>query len=233
MGDNDLSFTTWDGNRRRLQGAVKEVGNKPAAIIEGQAEFLHNNEVSDLRLKRNITALHPLDALEALRSINPLLYRYKGLEIQHLHSRSTTTPDSKRQRYGVIAQDLQENLPELVDIIGASRFPHGSLRNHADDSHSHSTSSSTSLSPSFNSSMSTVYGVRYTSLIPVVIEALKSLVTRVENCTSIRHDLHLNITGSLDWMENEATTFKEVMLEMDKHHRNLIERTPNENNNST
>merc|ERR1719230_2076226 len=117
------------------------------------------------------TALHPLDALEALRSINPLLYRYKGLEIQHLHSRSTTTPDSKRQRYGVIAQDLQENLPELVDVIGASRFPHGSLRDHADDSHSHSSSSSsssssTSLSPSFNSSMSAVYGVRYTSLIP-------------------------------------------------------------------
>merc|ERR1711871_1218777 len=209
---------------------VKDKGGSPAGIIEGQAEFLHNNEVSDIRLKRNITALTPQSALEAVRSVDPLLFRYNGIEIQHLHSNSKTTPNPAIHRYGVMAQDLQKKLPELVDIIGTSSL--SSTPSSASTEHEQGTlknikveeEDSSLTSSSFNSTLTPVYGVRYTSLIPVVTEALKGIMTRIDNCTTDRQELHANMTRTLDLLEDQAASLKTLMEDTDLYHRSIIER---------
>ena len=64
---------------------------------------------SDERFKRGIQALDGIQVLDALCRLRPVIYRYV--------ERAPGNDDPDVVRWGLVAQEVQQNFPHIVDII--------------------------------------------------------------------------------------------------------------------
>ncbi|MDB4414622.1 tail fiber domain-containing protein, partial [bacterium] len=112
-GLNAESNLTWDGAKLVLSQAALHVGNFSTLQPTTDGLGVFENDViayatSDKRLKENITNIP--SALDKLEQINGVTYNWKELskeEEQKIHG-------NKGQDIGVIAQEIEKILPELV-----------------------------------------------------------------------------------------------------------------------
>jgi hypothetical protein len=112
---------------------MKTVGANPQLMM-----------MSDVRLKKNIEVVNY--GIDELMQIEPKSYLY-------LNETDNTT-----RHIGVMAQDIQRVMPELVVEFDANK--NSSIRNHLPDD--------------------ILYGVKYQELVPVLINAIKELKQEVD-----------------------------------------------------
>lgn len=108
--------------------------------------FASNNwaATSDRRIKKNINSITSSDCLEKICSLNPVSY--------HMYDES----DDNDLRYGLLAQEVKEVIPELVTC-----HPHGAFCHLSDDGN--------------------IFGVMYTGFIPFLAGAAKELKNQMND----------------------------------------------------
>lgn len=121
--------------------AIKTVGENPELI--GMAA-----KMSDIRLKKNIK--HVTYGLKELSQLEPKSYNY------------VNENDNTTRHIGVMAQDLQRVMPELVVELDQNKT--NSFRNTLPE----------------NLRQETLYGVKYQEIVPVLINAIKELKEEVD-----------------------------------------------------
>jgi hypothetical protein len=121
--------------------AIKTVGENPELLQ--MAKF-----ASDSRLKKNVQQMNY--GLKELTQLEPKSYNY------------ITEEDTTKRHLGVMAQDLQKVMPELVVELDAHK--NNEFKNKLPE----------------NIRDETLYGVKYYELIPVLINSIKELKQEVD-----------------------------------------------------
>jgi hypothetical protein len=127
--------------------AAKTVANNPQLVSMAMA--------SDNRLKKNVKNMNY--GLKELIQLQPKSYNY------------VYEQDSISNHLGVMAQDLQQIMPELVVEIDPRKTE--SFRNTLPE----------------NIRDEILYGVKYQELVPVLINAIKELKEEVDTLKQYRH----------------------------------------------
>ena len=117
-GTDQVSITTGGGEKVRVlaNGNVGIGTTAPTQKLEVNGRVKSNgiNETSDARLKKNITSLD--NSLEKIMSLRGVSYKWKSpKELEKENIDPTLSPNAKRVEIGLIAQELEEVFPELVD----------------------------------------------------------------------------------------------------------------------
>ena len=125
-GENESSGISFDGDyvviwspgdQNRLLRIYDEDSmggqNYEKAYIDGDGDYF---KASDLRRKKDVTKV--TDVFEKLNQINGINYVYKNEEELDLKlkSNSKTKSNNQKVRSGFIAQELENVIPEMVDI---------------------------------------------------------------------------------------------------------------------
>jgi len=111
-----LTFSTGGSNRMVVHqnGNVGINTNNPAYTLEVNGDGYVSGEftaMSDLKVKKNIKPIS--NATELINKLNPVSYQFKNEEFPALHL-------SNGQRWGVIAQELETVIPDLVADKGST-----------------------------------------------------------------------------------------------------------------
>jgi hypothetical protein len=130
--------------------AIKTVGENPELIRMAAM-------ASDSRLKKNVKQMNY--GLNEITQLEPKSYNY------------ITEQDKTTRHLGLMAQDLQEVMPELVLEL--------------DDSNNKSTTFRNSLPKELREE--SLYGVKYQELVPVLINAIKELKHEVD---TLKQQIH-------------------------------------------
>merc|ERR1711871_1558533 len=214
----------------RITGNLNFDDDFTSHYASNNIEFTTYNPTSDGRLKNKIRVLEPANALNAVKSIDPVLYRFKGVDLLNaVTGASEHRYESTTMRYGVIAQDVKIDLPELVHFSGLatrSQSSFSSTPHDTDSGHSEPSEGTEATIPSSTGAqdggLTPMYAVRYTGLIPVVNQALKSLMYRIDNCSLIREEMNKNITETLNQLEHQSIYLKKIMIDLHQEHRQIL-----------
>ena len=94
--------------------AIGEADNAFRFNVQGNGNFTGElTAASDARYKQNITPIN--DALEIVESLKPVSYEYRQGKYPSMNF-------SRGIRHGLIAQDVEQVLPELVSTSGEEDF---------------------------------------------------------------------------------------------------------------
>lgn len=192
--DLDGGFTVKDGLTINA-GGLNVAGGM---TVLGNVYMQYYHTISDRRFKRNIVSIsNPLEKVNRLRGV---YFNWNEAAMRALHGiedvKSTTSQDSAEnnndRQLGVIAQEVKSVIPEVVRTqqlpkqkrdkklksLRTSREEDG-IQTKADTSTASSSSSSFFESDSDSDSDDTFLQVDYGAIVPLLIEAVRELDSRV------------------------------------------------------
>jgi hypothetical protein len=193
---NNAAQLTVDGGTLTPYGLLSygnDVGGFFSAYANGCATYVAyanygaysacpNGFASDRRLKTDIVPMR--SALDTIGKLNPVTFHWRdGTDQARSH---------KELQFGLIAQDVQKVIPELVGVVELSNLPTAASKG----------------SPSLNQKLGKTYALDYQSLIPFALAAIKELKAANENQAAEIIEMRNEIKAFKALYHSEAQTRK-------------------------